>query len=368
MSKLNKIIINLSLLASTLLTCGSLACGSNGQDNGNTGGSGFVVHNTGGSDAGANGGSNNGGGTSCAQQNVPLKTLPPDILIVQDRSGSMNNDISDKGCTGGCGTNSKWAQVSLAISNVVGATQTSVNWGLIYFNNGRSACGVSTVPDVAVSTTSAAQIQTSLAAATPGGSTPTTATINNAVAYMKTLTDANPKYLLLATDGEPNCLNGTANATDDQGAITAVGNSYTAGFPTFVVGIGNVATATTTLNSMATVGGYPQTGSATQYYAVTDTASLETALSKIVGLVASCNISLSNTPAGQWTIGIFATYNGTTIEIPSSTSNGWMYSDASKTSITLVGAACDNLKTGNYKNLQFLYTCVGSIIIPPPPQ
>ena len=131
---------------------------------------------------------------------------------------------------------------------------------------------------------------------------------------MKTLTDANPKYFLLATDGEPNCLNGSANNTDDTGAINAVANAKAAGFPTFVVGIGNVSTATTTLNSMAVAGGYPQTGATTQYYAVVDTASLETALTQIVGMVASCTISLANAPSGQWTIAIWATENGSTVQ------------------------------------------------------
>ena len=31
-------------------------------------------------------------GTGCAQQSVPIKALPPDILIIQDRSLSMTDD------------------------------------------------------------------------------------------------------------------------------------------------------------------------------------------------------------------------------------------------------------------------------------
>src|SRR4051812_1409523 len=39
------------------------------------------------------------GGTFCGTVNRPLVALPPDVLIVLDRSGSMDNDINDRGCT-----------------------------------------------------------------------------------------------------------------------------------------------------------------------------------------------------------------------------------------------------------------------------
>lgn len=362
MSNFSKLITSIGMLM--MVSCGS----SQGTEGGgNTGGSGFVVGGAGGgsnSDAG-NSGSGNGGGTACAQQQVPIKALPPDILIIQDRSLSMNDDSNDNQCTGGCGSNSKWAQVTTAIGNVATATQSSVNWGLFYFGDGKSMCGINTQPDVQVAAGNAPQIVASLAANAPNGATPTAATVNNAVAYLQTLTDPNPKYLLLATDGEPNCLNGNANSKDVQGAITAVGNAKAAGFPVFVIGIGNISTATAALNSMAQAGGMQQIG-ATSYYAVVDTASLETALTNIVGMVASCTISLQNVPSGQWSMAIWATdSSGKTVQIPNSATDGWAYTDTSRSSITLVGNTCDSLKNGTYSNLQFVYTCQGQQILPP---
>ena len=356
----SKLIASISVLM-------ALSCGSQGQESGNTGGGGFIVHSGGsGGDVGDAGGVGAGGGTNCAQQQVPLNTVPPDILLVQDRSGSMANNSNDQTCPGGCGATSKWAQITTAIESVVTTTQNSVNWGLFYFNNGASECGVNTNPAVPVASADAAQVVASLTATTPSGATPTAATVNNAVAYMKTLTDTNPKYLLLATDGEPNCLNNSANNTDVAGATTAIANAKAAGFNVFVVGIGNVSTATTTLNGMANAGGEAQTG-ATAYYAVTDTASLEAALTKIVGMVSSCTISLQNVPSGQWTMAIWATNSsGKVVQLPSSTSDGWEYTDANKSSITLVGPTCDSLKNGSYSNLQFEYTCPNQQIIPPP--
>lgn len=85
--------------------------------------------------------SNSSGGsdpnsTGCAQQNVPIQALPPDIMIVQDRSLSMTDDANDQPCAGGtasgdgnCGAASKWNQTIPAIESVVQATQNTVNRG-----------------------------------------------------------------------------------------------------------------------------------------------------------------------------------------------------------------------------------------------
>src|SRR5262245_13097471 len=54
-------------------------------------------------------------GMNCAAVQQPVAKLPPDILIVLDASGSMNNDIADMSCNNGCGATSKWAQMTPAI-------------------------------------------------------------------------------------------------------------------------------------------------------------------------------------------------------------------------------------------------------------
>jgi hypothetical protein len=384
-SRTNVSLFVLACLQFTVLGCSSKN-GTEG-DNGATGGStGFDVTNTGGSgyvmptgtatdtvtgtSTATSTSTSTDIGTGCAQQSVPIQALPPDILIIQDRSLSMNNDSNDQSCGGtrgqggNCGANSKWSQVTAAIESVVTAS-SSVNWGLFYFGNGVSQCGVNTTADIPVSANSAAQIVASLAANSPNGATPTGATVNNAVAYMQTLTDLNPKFLLLATDGQPNCLNGDVNTTDVAGATNAVANALAAGFPTFVVGIGNVAAATA-LDGMAQAGGEAQTGGTTSYYAVSDTAGLVSTLNAIVGLAASCTISLQNVPQGTWTIAIWATdSSGKTIQLPNSATDGWAYTDMSRSSITLVGPTCDNLKNDTYSNLQFVYTCQDQTIAPP---
>jgi hypothetical protein len=364
----------------------SAGCGAGSAEDSNGGGTGGIninVGTSGGSNgAGAddtNGGdtsSNNGKSSGCAQQQVPIHPGPPDILIIQDRSLSMTQDINDQPCEGGsasgdgnCGTASKWYQVTVAVKSVVEATQAKVNWGLFYLGDEPTECGASETPAVPITPdTSYEPIAQSLDSTTFTGAigTPTAAVVNNAVAYLKTL-DSNSKYLLIATDGEPNCAGGRAMRSDPTGARNAVAQAKTAGIPTFVVGIATTSSsaATTALNAMAVAGGHAQEGTATQYYAVTDTASLEETLSKIVGLAVSCTIPLSNIPTGEWTIAIAATDSSTgkKVEIRSDDKNGWSYTDKTKTAIQLNGTSCSDLGNGTYSGLDFVYTCSGGTIV-----
>ena len=67
------------------------------------------------------------------------------------------------------------------------------------------------------------------------------------------------------------------------------------GFKTFVVGIGDTMGAAT-LDQMAVNGGMPQTGAATSFYQVTDTASLVAALQTILGRVGNCQFEIGAAP------------------------------------------------------------------------
>jgi hypothetical protein len=341
--------------------------GSAGRSGVGTGGTGQGTGNgTGtGGDVGPMGGA--GGDMTCGQSNTPLQMLPPDVLIVQDKSLSMNDDSNDKSCTGGCGANSKWSQVSAAIENVVMTTQANVDWGLKFFGND-NMCGVTAGATVGIAPNNYTAIQAAFSGTAPSSYTPTETAINSAVAYMQTLTDPNPKYLLLATDGLPNCPPGGGNATadDSPGAETAVTNAKAAGLSTFVVGIATTADAmaTKTLNQMAMNGGVPQTGAATAYYAVSDTATLETALNSILSGIVSCSITLPPNPPANSTVGISVTTPSGDIAVAQDPTNGWSYA-ADMKSIVFNGSACASLMDGSYSNIIFSYTCAGGRIIIP---
>jgi von Willebrand factor type A domain len=313
---------------------------------------------------------------NCGQVNNPLRVVPPDILIVQDKSGSMSNDDNDAACQrGGCGANSKWSQVTTALNQVVMNTQATVNWGLKFFSDD-GACGSSAAPVVPVGSGSAMAIATAIGRASPGGNTPTRDAVTSGASYLSQLTDSSPKYLLLATDGLPNCPVGCAgtanlpqmctvtdNPSEDGATEQAVANAVTMGFKVFVIGIGNVSSAVTTLNKLAVNGGEAQSGAATSYYAATDPTSLEDALNAIVGKVASCTLPLPSKPQVPDNVVVEDVETKTTIPQDTSHTNGWDYTDATDTAIQLYGTACEDVTNGTYTDVEIFEGCPGMQII-----
>jgi hypothetical protein len=311
-----------------------------------------------GSGAGGTGVAPNPDGANCGVQQYGLQNIPPDLLIIEDKSGSMGNQLDDSKCPGmGAACETKWGDTTAAIEMVVTATDTTIRWGLKYFAN-NNQCGVNDGAAVPIGANSAAAINASLMATNPGGSTPTRLAVASGVKYMQTLTDPNPKYILLATDGEPNCApGGNAGDDDSPAAIQAVMDANTAGFPVFVVGVGTNTGADATLTAMAIAGGRPQMA-APRYYPVTTTASLVAVLNTIQGQIASCNFNLGKAPPDPTNIGVYADPGLVKIPKDPTHTNGWDYG-AGMTSIVLYGTACDNVKNKVTTNLQTAFGCPG---------
>jgi hypothetical protein len=304
---------------------------------------------------------------NCGTKTQTAQMLPPDIMLVMDRSLSMTNDVDDKTCAGAmgnngnCGPNSKWELMIPAINGAVTATDAIVNWGMYYLGDEPGPnCGVAAAPVVPIAMTGANAVTTALAANTFTGGlgTPTRRVIQNAVTYLTGLTDPNPKYILLATDGQPNCPTTNANSlnTDDStGTVDAVTAALAMGIPTFVVGIGNTG-AMAALNNTAVAGGRPQMGGTTSYYQVNDAAALTTALSTIVGQAASCTFNIGAAPLGTSAVGLGVFGDGSKLTMDPT--NGWSFKDATMTTIVLNGSLCEQVTSGAIKSVTVAFVCV----------
>ncbi|MES1164471.1 MAG: hypothetical protein ABUR63_01835 [Verrucomicrobiota bacterium] len=299
-------------------------------------------------------------GDACPQNSFNANNLPPDLLILLDRSGSMNEDSTG---TNNPGPMSKWTQVTGAINQVAMSTETMVNWGLKFFGTGSGqGCAVAAGAAVPPNTMTAAAIATAIAAPAnqPATSTPTRAAVTSAGAYLAGLTARpNPKYILLATDGQPNCAQGGGNsAVDDPAAIAAVGSVAAMGFPTFVIGIATNGVAEATLNSMATMGGRPRTGMPQLYYPVQNGADLQMALTQIQAMVAlPCQFQLGGAPTNLGAVTVSVGGN----VVPMS---DWTYGPGNRSVIFPEnGQTCMNLKSGAVKNVLINLPC-GEAIIP----
>jgi hypothetical protein len=369
-------------VASILLTA---ACGDGGQVTaGGTGsGSGTGSGAPGGSGSGAQGSGQQGGGfmlnpaapapmagagsapsspaaveptaeANCGIQTKAPEKLPPELLLVLDRSGSMRE-------TGPNGQ-PKWGETTTAVGNVVMMTQGTVNWGLKFFPVD-FGCGPALVPLVQPKANAHADIMQGIMRSPPNGGTPTTAAITNALTWLKASTTPNPKFIVLATDGLPTCRvaqpggrpDGTMNGSDAQNAIAAVGMAATAGIPVFVIGVGTGDVERGTLNQMAMAGGRPRGGAAEQYYPTGSAAELTAALGTISSRIASCTFTLMPAPKENQPIAV--NLQGTRL----AKDTDWVFG-AGRGSIELVGAACETVQKDEKSAVEILYGCPGQVI------
>ena len=337
-----------------------------GASSGGTTGSGASTGGGGSAGDGPGAGGAGGTGRNCGLYQFNPTPKNADILLVLDRSASMKDPPNAST------TASKWSIVVPTLNTVVTATDSSVLWGMKSFPEGSgNACvagSVTSAIDVQVAATNAIALTTAISATTPeGNGTPTGDAINAAVLYLTSLTDTNPKYILLATDGEPSCTaipssEGTAAARPY--AVTAVANAKTAGFPTFVIGIGTTTSDTATLNQMAAAGGeVPPSATnplAPQFYLASDMTTLTGALDSITGQISSCLFPLTMPPPVPNDPTKLGVYLGAgMIKIPNdpTRASGWAYTDTDDTAVEVYGSWCAMLQAAGAGAVQIIYGC-----------
>lgn len=349
--------------------------GSGGAGGAGAAGSAETTGSTG--TAGSSGpGTGGGGGTdrTCGIYQFNPTPKNADLLLVLDRSASMEDPPNAST------TASKWSIVIPTLKSVITATDASVLWGMKSFPEGSgSACvagSVTTAIDVQIAATNAKAVTDAINVTTDAGNgTPTGDAINAAVTYLRSLTaDPNPKYIVLATDGEPSCAaipSGESTSGARPYAVTAVMNAKTAGFPTFVIGIAtDKASDTSTLNMMADAGGEVPAGStnplAPHFYLANDMGTLSSALNSITGQISSCLFPLATRPPVPNDPTKLGVYLGPDLnKIPNDPNmiNGWAYTDTNDTAVEVFGAWCTMIQTAGAGAVQIKYGCA-SIDVP----
>ena len=279
---------------------GSATAGSGGAATGGVGNGGSGFAGEGGAGAaghalGGNGGAGQAGaaGTDGGAAGAPFA---PDILILLDRSGSMNDLIDGTHCGDStCAAGSKWNLVKTALEGALPSYENDIKWGLkLFASSDTTSCLVSSAAELAPALSNATAIAALLDRVVAGTSTPTTAAEMAAARYLQSFDDPAPRFIVLITDGIPTC--GTApcapdatgqtiNQCDDANAIVAVEAAHDQGIPTMVVGIGtDLGAGASTLSQMAANGGFPRNASP-EYYPVASASDLMAALTQIAATV-----------------------------------------------------------------------------------
>ncbi len=290
---------------------------------------------------------------------IKMTTVPGNVLVVFDKSGSMN----DPWTTG----QSKWTVATQALIQALTPLQDQITAGAIFFPNGADQCAVDPID----STLQIAFMpgpdfisawNTFTMANGPNGRTPTgTATMVADAALMAALpTLVGNTTVVLITDGDPNC------NTDDTQVNQTVASWLTMGVQTHVLGLPGVAGATDRLNAIATSGG------TFNYVDPSDPMALQAEIAKIVSEQVttnfdSCTIGLPMAPPNPDDVHLVVVQGGVKQDVGRDlgSGGGWTLTpDLSE--IVLQGVFCDLAKQGEYDKIAIAFGCVDLPPLPPP--
>jgi Mg-chelatase subunit ChlD len=367
-------VCSLSALLTSAPGCGSdpSAAGSGTFDtpvNGGAGTDAAVASGTpggataGGATTGAAGGTTAGGTTGaapasaggtnpaglCQQFSIDSGRVTPDMLIVLDRSSSMQGQGVDR-----------WTPSVRGIKAVTAQLDSMIHFGLMAFpgrgadatllGGGGMSCAAGTL-EVPVGPRAAAAIATSLDGLMLVQTTPTATTLEAAHGVLGSGTPtldsvSSAKFVILVTDGAPNCSTGTGGGRGGAGndpaavaaSVAAIAAMKTDGIKTYVLGYDtqNDPTLKAALDQMAQAGG---TGD-TEHRAIENEASLTAEFRRIIGGATSCEFAL-NTPPSDPNF-VLVQLDGAKLALGAA--DGFTLS-ADRKRLTVQGSACTKLQS-----------------------
>lgn len=332
----------------------------------------------------------------CGVTSVEATFSASNVLLVIDKSSSMDDQPSGFEVK-------KWEALKAALGPALRAAQDEMTFGLLLYPFGEQAeipldCfeGCCEVPSEATAVQvgiepgsgSASRVMHALDATAPGGGTPTAAALAAALAYFTTGAGKDLKgerFVLLATDGGPNCgsndtkcsadhctpnLDGACPADqgnccdgegeyclDDAAVIEQLQALASAGVATFVIGIPGTESYAEYLNAFANAGGVPSPSGASSYYAVAAEGGVEgltqTFFDITTHLVRSCEVDLGASVPDRKLVNVAVDCD----IVPFEDGAGWNIGADSPGKLVLAGDACERVQREGARRIDVVYGC-----------
>lgn len=284
------------------------------------------------------------GVAGCGGELFQAVRVDSNMLIVLDKSGSMNESV---------GSQTKWQAASAAVKSLTAQHEAKIRFGLYQFSSPTMTCDPGK-QYVAVADTTAAEIAAALPASAAGNGTPVAAALERARKQPELADPGRANFIVLVTDGKENC------GGNPQSAVAA---AFGANIKTWVVGFGSAASVDPNrLSAMAVAGGTAR-NTTPRYYQADSPADLSAALGAIAAGALGCDFKLQKTPPDPTKL--YVSVNGTLVPNDPSKVAGWAY-DAAGNRLTLYGPACDLVTQDPASKVIIVYGCPDPTLLEDP--
>ena len=332
----------------------------------------------------------------CGVTSVEATFSAANVLLVIDKSSSMDDQPEGFELK-------KWDALKAALAPALSAVADEMSFGLILYPFGEQTeipleCfeGCCELPQgpaavrvgIEPGSSSADQVMAALDATQPGGGTPTAAALDAALSYFTTGDGKDLKgdrFVLLATDGGPNCgvetatckadrctpnLDGQCPAAegnccegegayclDDVAVVEKILALAEAGVPTFVIGIPGTESYADYLNAFAVAGGVPNPSAPPDYYAVSAEGGVseltQTFVDVTTHLVRSCEVDLGPSPPDKKLVNVAVDCS----VVPYQDGAGWDIGSDAPTTLVLAGDTCQRVEREGARRIDVVYGC-----------
>jgi hypothetical protein len=325
--------------------------------------------------------------SGCTGMTVAAALRPASMLLLIDRSGSMNCNPPPTQTTAECASSpgkkdatkpSKWeisrdALVAALTDLKTHTPQPSV--GLALFNN-NDLCGYPTTPApplAALNDAQLAAITTALNAVTPKGDTPIVGSLFGAYQYLSTQPAGTNKAVVLLTDGDETC-----DPSSKNNVVTTAGQALSAfAIRTFVLGAPGSEQARSFLSRLAFAGGTPSAPTCDHTSAdptvgnchvdmtqsgVVYADAIQQALAEVSNATSKCVVDVTGAADPNKVNVVYAPGGGGSQTIPAGsdcngTASAWHYTDAYKKVIQICGPVCEAIQADPNGKVSLVFGC-----------
>lgn len=303
---------------------------------------------------------------SCGGTSMTLTRRRATAILLIDRSGSMNQQTTDGQV--------KWSALLDALRGVLPRVENTVAMGLGMFplpaardapNVPATACSVPARLAIEPGYRTANSILETLRADYPLGATPTAAALELARRWYQSAPDLNSeRYVILATDGAPNCnadvqwqgcrctsptpavcSDGTVwapiNCLDGDRTVAAVSALRAMGIITIVIGLNGVQDYGDVLDAMASAGGQPRP-MPPRYYSAATAPELAQGFAEVTSSIVECRFQLDHAPPDPNLVDV--RLDGRSLVFDTSQRDGWNWSGDGYREIRFFGPTCESVR------------------------